>query len=624
MKSFANIIEIDLTHQVWSLYPFPENFLQSYICGRGFNVAYLNDKLSKYTEALGPDNILMFSSGLMTERSAPVSPRLHVNARSPLTNILGSSNIGGDFGILLSSLGIKTLIIKGKSAKPTYLVVRKNTILFKDATHLWGKDTWSTEELLWETYPKKTSSVLSIGPAGENLCRFAAIMSDKDHAAGRTGMGTVMGSKNLKALVVDTENARRKDIRTTQHKIVQNYVHSLRNSSEFKRFSEYGGAGYIKWADDLGILATRNYRQNRFEDIDLIDGKRLKKNLVRKKGCPNCPIKCKADLKLDNIDGAVATRPEFETMVNLGPKCGLNDLNVLVELDNLCSKLGMDTISVGNSISFAMDLYQRGILTDKDTKGLDLAWGNKESMRVLVEDLAYRRNLGKILSYGVRRAAEMIGQGSEHYAPHVKGLELAAYHPYNIMGTALGYAVSSRGGDYSSIYASLEYTWTPEQADLEFGTEQAVKLGSIYGKPGLIKRAMIVNVILDCLGICKVPVLSLLGKFDLKDESVLLNAVTGLSISAEELFSIGERIIATERYLNYKFGATVEEDRLPNMFFQEDYVSSGKPADPQDWMEPMKQEFYRIMGWEQDGCPSQTRLMELGINTAECPDEPAA
>lgn len=624
MKSPARIIDIDLTSQTWSFLPYPENLLQNYLCGRGFNVAYLNEKISQETDPLGPENMLLFSSGLLTGKRAPVSPRLHVSARSPLTQILGSSNVGGDFGIMLSSLGIKTIVVRGKALHPVYLKIKQDKVLIEDARHLWGLDTWETQDELMKDYPRKSASGLTIGPAGENLTRFAAIISDRDHAAGRTGMGAVMGSKCLKAIVVDTDKAEWEAPGRLQGDTVRNYIRSLKESPEFRTFSEYGGAGYVKWANDLGILATRNYRQNRFDDIDLIDGRRLRKHLVKKKGCPNCPIKCKAELKLEDDTDEMSTRPEFETMVNLGSKCGLNDLKALVGMDNLCTRLGLDTISTGNTIAFAMDLHQRGILSKEDVGDIDLSWGNKETMTALINDLAYRKNLGTILSHGVKRAAAIIGKGSEAFAPHVKGLELAAYHPYNIMGTALGYAVSSRGGDYSSVYASMEYTWSSEQANLEFGTVQAVELGSIYGKPNLIKRAMLVNVVLDCLGICKVPVLSLLGKFDLVAEAELVSTITGLTLSPADLLLVGERIIATERYLNYKLGSSADEDRLPMMFFQKEYVSSGKPAEPQHWMEPMKQEFYRVMGWEADGCPSRQKLLDLGVNISERPDEPAA
>lgn len=624
MQHLSRIVEIDLSTKHWFFRPFPKSISSQYLAGRGVNVAILNKELSIQTDPLGADNVLVMSCGLLTGKRSPVSPRLHINARSPLTNILGSSNIGGDFGIMLKSIDIQSLIIRGISESPLYLVVTNDVISFFGADNLWGKTTWETQEILQSKYPGRNVRILTIGPAGENLNRFASIIGDFDHAAGRTGMGTVMGSKLLKAIVVQGETTQAEKLENESLQTVKMYLGAIKSSPEYKYFSNYGGAGYVKWADDLGILATRNYRQNRFDKIDQIDCKKLAKYRVRKKGCAGCPIKCKADLLIQDLQNKKCARPEFETVVNLGSKCGQGDLFQLVNHDNLCTKLGLDTISTGNAISFAMDLYQRGLLTQSDTGGLDLSWGNTESMTELIYQMAYCTGLGKILSKGVRTAAQIIGKESEEFAPHVKGLELAAYHPYNIMGTALGYAISPRGGDFSSIYASLEYTWTPDKANLEFGSTQAVNLGSIYGKSSLIRRAMLVNVALDCLGICKVPALSLIGLFDLKMELELIEKIVGLKLSPKELFDIAERIVNTERLMNYRFGITGKDDRLPKMFFSRDYVSRGKPSEPLTWMEPMKQEFYREMGWDEDGRPTPRKLMELGIDPMEHSDYPAA
>ncbi|MBT7889898.1 MAG: aldehyde ferredoxin oxidoreductase, partial [Deltaproteobacteria bacterium] len=464
-------------------------------------------------------------------------------------------------------------------------------------------------------YAGQDLEILAIGPAGENRTRFACIISDKDHAAGRTGMGAVMGSKNLKAIVFKKKPAPTSLTEATASEAIRQYVRTIRTSPEFLTFSEYGGAGYIKWADDLGILATRNYRQNRFESIDLIDGKKLKKKLVKSRGCRGCPVHCKAQLNLEKESqpAEFSVRPEFESMVSLGSKCGLEDLDSLVKLDNCCSRLGLDTISAGNAIAFAMDLYQRGILTPEDAGGLDLSWGNAEAMMILLEKMTHREGLGAILALGVRKAAEVIDHGAEKYAPHVKGLELSAYHPYNIMGSALGYAVSNRGGDFSNIYASMEYNWSQEKALQEFGTENAVEINSIFGKAQLIKRAMLVNVALDCIGLCKVPVLSLLGKFDLVAEAELVTAITGSHTSAEELLHVGERISNLERLFNLKFGALAADDRLPQMFFDASYISSGKPTEAPDWMEFMIKMFYEEMGWCEEGRPTLQKLSQLGI-----------
>lgn len=619
MKNPQQILDIDLSTRTSRFRSTPQEITDFTIGGRGFNVAYLYENLSTDVQALEPENILLFSCGLLTGGPAPASVRVHVSALSPLTGILGSSNIGGNIGRALRGAGIQTIIVTGKASTPQYLFIDGPTIEFRNADELWGKDTWQTQDLLESMHEGQELQILTIGPAGENRNRFACIISDKDHAAGRTGMGAVMGSKKLKAIVVVNRSRPNGLLDKLAKEGIRDYVRSIRMSLEFQTFSEYGGAGYIKWADDLGILATRNYRQNRFEAIDLIDGKNLKKNLVKSRGCRGCPVHCKAQLNLEKEGQppVFSVRPEFESMVSLGSKCGLEDLDALVRLDNLCSRLGLDTISAGNSIAFAMDLYQRGILSPESTDGLDLSWGNPETMSKLLEKMATREGLGAVLALGVREAARIIGNGAESHAPHVKGLELSAYHPYNIMGSALGYAVSNRGGDFSNIYASMEYNWSPEKANLEFGTEDAVAFNSIFGKAQLIKRAMLVNVALDCIGLCKVPVLSMLGTFDLVAEAELVTAITGNTTSAADLLQVGERVSNLERLFNLRFGTRAADDRLPQMFFDAKYISSGKPAEAPNWMESMIKMFYEEMGWCKEGHPTLQKLTQLGIPAPE-------
>jgi aldehyde:ferredoxin oxidoreductase len=337
-------------------------------------------------------------------------------------------------------------------------------------------------------------------------------------------------------------------------------------------------------------------------------------------------VHCKADLEFRTGAGKPvrAVRPEFESMLSLGAKCGLRDLQALVMLDNLCSRLGLDTISTGNAVAFAMDLYERGILTMADTGGLDLTWGNATAMEELIRQMISGEGLGAILSQGVRRAAQSIGRGAERYAPHVKGLEMAGYHPYNILGTALGYSVSSRGADFADIYATMEYKWLPEQASRVFDTPQAVELYSIYGKAQLVRRAMIVGGVLDSLGLCKVPALCLICNFDLVGEADLTAALTGWQVNVSQLFAIGEKIANLERLFNLKQGASDADDRLPDMFFDEEYNSGKKPSKPQEWMEPMIKEFYSVMGWDEWGVPTPEKLAELSISAVDFPTETAA
>jgi aldehyde:ferredoxin oxidoreductase len=623
----GQILDIDLSSGSWNFFPLLERRARNYLGGRGLNVKFLYENLPAGIDPLGPDNILTFSCGLLAGTAAPASTRLHINALSPLTGLLGSSNVGGAAGAKLRSCGIQQLIIRGRASKPVYLWIAGDSIEIRDAKSIWGLDTWEIDRHFKENFGSEKLKVLTIGPGGENGTLFGCIMTDRDHAAGRTGMGSVMGSKNLKAIVIKGQKQKIPfRSKTKGLEAIKQYIWQMKNSPHYKGIVKHGGAGYVKWADDLGILSTYNYRQNHFDAADRIDGKHLAKNITRSHGCYHCPVHCKADLEFQNnkSEPIQAVRPEFESMLSLGSKCGLSDLKSLVLLDNLCARLGLDTISTGNAIAFAMDLYERGFLNLSDTGGLDLTWGNADAMEKLIRQMAYGKGLGAVLSQGVRRAAKYIGQGVEQYAPHVKGLEMAGYHPYNIMGTALGYAVSSRGADFSDVYATLEYKWLPEKVSKEFGTPQAVDLYSIDGKAQLVRRAMIVGIVLDSLGLCKVPALCLICSFDLISELELTAALTGWPMNVSTLFTIGEKIANLERLFNLKHGASEADDRLPDMFFQKEYNSGKEPSKPHEWMEPMIQGFYKTMGWDERGVPTEKKLAELGISPASYPTETAA
>ena len=627
MMKLGQILDIDLTSESWNRYEYPKALAEKYFGGRGLNVHVLYDQLPIHFDPLGPENIFILSCGLLTGTAAPSSTRLHINALSPLTGILGSSNIGGDVGVWLRSNGLQSVIVRGKAAKPVYLQIDGDSVEIRNAKSLWGMDTWETQNRLMAKFGEKKIKVLTIGPGGENGALFGCIMSGRDHAAGRTGMGTVLGSKNLKAIVIKKQ--RQKGAFRSNGKLneaIQRYLWQIKHSPHYAGISKHGGAGFVKWADDLGVLATRNYRENTFEAAERIDGKNLKDTIIRRRGCHGCPIHCKADLKLTKgkYKGMQAVRPEFEPMLALGSKCGLSDLDTLVFLDNLCSRLGIDSISAGSAIAFAMDLFERGIISLEDTRGLALTWGNGNAMETLIRQMATGEGLGRILAKGVRRAAEIIGCGAEKYAAHVKGLEMAGYHPDNIMGTALGYAVASRGADFNDVFATLEYKWLPDEGSEAFGAPRASDLKSIHGKAELVRRSRIIGTLLDSLGLCKVPALCLICAYDLVAEAELTANITGWRVSASALFAVGERIVNLERLFNLKHGASAADDRLPDMFFEKDYNAGKEPSKPQAWMEPMIQEFYDVMGWDDQGQPTPEKLAELGIFSPQYDQDSAA
>ena len=626
------MITIDLSADAGSvnIIPYPREAAERLLYGRGFNAYMLYKHLPDEAKSQSPENILIITAGLLTGQRAPTVSRIHVSSLSPLTGILGSSNMGGNFGRCMQRSQIYSIMITGKADSPVYIHIDENGVAVKDARTYWGLDTWETRERILSDLSLKDhkAGIMAIGPAGENGVCFACIVSEKDHAAGRTGMGAVMGSKNLKAVIV-TDGGKPKDTSGAESKenhngedAINNYVSKIKGSSEFKPFSTHGSAGYMNWANDKKLLGVKNYKDEQFPETDKLDASHL--SVVKHQGCPGCPIRCKAQVKFNGNgdhkrdNAGVYYRPEFESTAALGPKCGLSDPEALTYLDNLCTRMGIDTISTGGVIAFAMDLYENGILTMNDTGGIPFTWGNAIAMESLIRDISAVKGIGAVLAQGVRNAAKLIGKGAEYHAAHVKGLELAAYNPAATMGTALGYAISSRGGDFSSIYASLEHSWPKEKGEAVFGDGDVVDMTTIKGKGVLIKRAAIVNAVVDSIGICKVPALSLVSEFNLENEAALVSAITGVDVGAKDLLTLGKNVIEFERCFNLKFGEKSGfmfgsddfRDDLPDMFSEngrKNPADAGRKAIP---VKEMVKDFYKEMGWDERGVPKSMKCID--------------
>jgi aldehyde:ferredoxin oxidoreductase len=611
----GRLLEIDLAKGTTRIREIPEAVLQRWLGGRAFNVALLHRLVGAKIDPLGPENPLILSAGLLVGSPAPSAARLHINAISPLTGLLGSSNVGGRFAARLRAWGFDTVVVRGCSEAPVYVEIDADGACIHRADDLWGLDTQATQQRLAEQNLVEKIETLSIGPAGEHRTRFACIVTDADHAAGRTGLGAVMGSKRLKAIALRAPQRKAPGrFLESGRPAVKEYFRRILDSPDYEPFATLGGAGYVRWAHEHGLMSTRNYSAVDFAEGAGIDGAQIAPAVAGKRGCSGCPVRCKAILEFaeGRLKGQRAYRPEFEPMINLGAKCGLTDVQEVIFLDNLCTRLGMDSTSAGTAIAFAMDLEARGLLPERWKGGLDLGWGNSAGMEALIRQMAAMAGLGGLLGRGVRAAAETLGPETRPYAAHVKGLELTAYHPAALLGSALGYAVSSRGGDYNNVYASLEHRWTAEQAEEAFGTEQALDRRSYAGKGRLIHRAVLVNIVVDSLGICKVPVLSMIGTFDLVPEAYLTAALTDWEVDAETLFAVGTRTAHLERQINLRQGLDPAADDLPEMFFQ-----AGPRQLDRGKFQQMVGEFYAAMGWDEGGRP---RAEEIQSAEALLPD----
>ena len=610
--SFGHIFDIDLTNRQVDTREFNEKLALEALGGLGYNLHFLYHNLERGTDPLGPENIMIVSLGLLTGSAAPSSSRIHVNALSPLSGLIGSSSMGGFLGSKLRSLGIAALIIRGAAAAPMFLAIDEGGLRFEEARDLWGKDTRETDAAIKALVGDEKAEILTIGVAGEKRVRYACIMAGIDHSAGHTGMGAVMGSKLLKAISVSSKT-RGKKTPPEAMPAVREYVKSIRDSvSRYRDYSQLGSSGDVLELNEMGLLGTRNYRSMQLDGAERIDGRNLKSYVVRNITCPRCIVHCKAEVELKEgrYKGFRGGRPEYETVIDLGALCGLTDPEALMYLSNLCNILGVDTISTGSVIAFAMDLYDRGIISREQTDGIDLTWGNAEAMERIMKRT--REGIGDILADGVFRAAQRIGKGAERYAYHVKGVELYGSDPRGMMGTALSYAVSMRGGDFTSVYPVPEFRYTEERAEKEFGTRQAVNRMATEGKGALVRYCLIVSSIIDSLGICKVPALTIAGNYDLEKETRLVRALTGLELTKKRLLYIGERIVNLEKLFNLRFGATSDLDTLPEKFLNEP-IGEGPSTGAKVDLKPMVLDFYRIMGWDEQGVPLPETLAALNL-----------
>lgn len=603
MSAPGKVLTIDLTTRQITTDVIDAASARQYLGGRGLNIWQLRQLVGPAVDPLSPENPLFLSCGLLTGSEVPASSRLQLGARAPQTGLLGSSNVGGHFGAALHAAGFHMVRIVGRADAPASLWIDADRAEIRDAADLWGLDTRDAAEALRAQAGDADLKALLIGVGGENLVRYASINTSDGHAAGRTGLGAVMGSKRLKAIVIASRGDRRPPDPAVRD-LVQEYARSIRNAERFATYSTYSNSVYLSWANDLGILGTRNFREAQFEGAEKVDGREMARYVRKAKSCHRCPVHCKAEIRIEHGRFAtlVGERPDVEPLMALGPKIGVDDPEAVIHLFSLTNAYGIDAISTGGSIAFAMDLYERGILTDADTGGLALRWGDAEAARALMGQIARREGLGDTLAEGVREAARRIGRGAEHYAYHVKGLELPGYDPRGAQGTALGFAISNRGADYTTVYPSLEFFWSPEQGRQAFGSAESVNHLSPEGKGALVKHSAIVSAVLDALGICKVPVLSVVGDFSLEKEARLAAALTGWDLTAQELFDAGYRIVNAEREFNLACGMTRADDDLPDKFVEEPIPAGptqGKTVD----LQKMLRDFYAAMGWDREGRP---------------------
>ncbi|MFX0014983.1 MAG: aldehyde ferredoxin oxidoreductase family protein [Promethearchaeota archaeon] len=569
---------------------------EKFIGGKGLGAKFLFDTLKRGVDPLCPDNILLYMTGPLSGTSVQTSGRWCIVTKSPLTGIYLDSQIGGKFGHRLKRAGYDFIIFRGKAESPSYLEISSDRVDIHPAGDLWGKGTYQVEEVLKKKYD--TSEVCTIGPAGENLVTFANIMTDRTHMAGRGGAGAVMGSKNLKAVVAGgTHKIEAADPDKFQV-LSRAFTKRVRENPGVKHRHEIGTVMWVKMANDGGFLPTRNFQSGVFEGADKISGERMRDEyVVGHTACYRCLIACGKTTRFTEgkYAGLEVDGPEYETSALMGASCGIDDLGAIAKANEICDNLGIDTISAGGTVAFAMECNNKGILNQQDIDNLD--FGNPDALHKMLNLIAHREGIGKLFSKGSRAAAQKLGHNSTDFAIQVKNMELAGVEPRGSFGMALAYSTSDRGGCHQRC-------WTP-------GAELSGSLPrfSFNGVPKFVKESQ------DERAACFSLVLCDFLPFNVPEMIEMLNAATGFSYTPETYLETGERIWNLTRLINTSEGMTIFNDVLPARFYQEkvpDGDARGQKIDLTTF-EEAKTEYYQLRGWDREGFPTKEKLKALGL-----------
>jgi aldehyde:ferredoxin oxidoreductase len=594
----GRILRVNLTTGKTGAEPLEERDTELFLGGRGLGAALLYRELPVGTEPLSPQNKLIFTTGPLGATLTPGSSKYVVTTKSPLTGIYLMSVSSRDFGSQLKKAGYDVLIVEGRAAKPVYLHITDGQVEIRDAGMIWGMTTdradwFLTHEELHDPQVK----VACIGPAGENQVPYAGILNE-GRAAGRGGAGAVMGAKNLKAIAIHGTGQTPLHDPDAFARIIKEAYRELGASPRTTSFRRYGTGSSIDANNKLGILPVKNWQQAYWPQAAGLSAQVMRdKYLLKSTLCVPCVSHCsKLTLVRDGpYAGAFTEGPEYETLYSLGSCCGISEMDAVIAADALCDQLGLDSMSAGVSLAFAMECFEKGILTEKDTGGIKLTFGNHQALGQLLHQMAYKDGFGALLALGVRGMAQRLGQGSEAFAMHVKGMELGAYDPRMIKGMAMVYACGPRGGCHHAGGRTLP---------LELDVQKYDRFAEA-GKADLTKSSRDQRTAVDSLILCAftMPSMPLTAK--------LLTAATGRSYTPQDLTFIGERISNLERAFNAREGLRRKDDSLPKRLLTE--AATGGPSSPVN-LDLMLDEFYQLCGWDRaTGVPLRAKLEQLGL-----------
>ena len=618
----GKILRVDLGEEKFAVEEPDELFYRTYLGGRGIAGYYLLNELSPGTDALAPDNLLIFAASIIVGAPAPSICRYTVAAKSPLTGGFAESEAGGFWGPELKFAGFDAVIIRGKAQRPSYLWIHDGQFEIRPAEHLWGKITGDAESEIRKEVGESLARVAIIGPAGENLVRYACLVNERAHANGRTGLGAVMGSKNLKAVAVRGTNKPNLSDREPIRAVSKRVANEFKEHGLSKGLHYMGTPAAINHFQHLGTLPTHNFRYGEFEEAEAISGERMTDTiLIDRKGCYACPIRCKRVVQIEsediNVDPSYGG-PEYETLAAMGSLCDVADLSVIAKAHELCNKYTMDVISTGVTIAWAMECFQEGLLTSEDTGGLELNFGDGKLVLDLIEKIAKREGIGNLLAEGIHRASKSVGPDSEKFAVIVKGMECAIHDGRGKMSVALGYAISPKGPDH--LIAPFDILFEQKES---LGFQSVASLGILEPLDALdfswhkIRLHVYLShlwSLYNCLGVCNFGYAprSIVSLHELVE---IVKAATGWDTSLWELVKAGERMTNMTRAFNLREGFSRTDDTLPERFFEP--FERGKLKGQKITHEQFEQaldDYYDMMGWDREGRPRRGKLRELNID----------
>jgi len=602
----GRILHIDLTTGKTYTEPLNEEYAKKYIGGIGLGIRLWLDHSKPGVDPFSPENPLILTTGPISGTVWPTGGNGHAFvSKSPQSYGVGEAKSHGSFGTELKRAGYDAVIFKGKAERPVYVWIDDDSIQILDASHLMGKSPAETEDAIREELGDYYIRVAAIGPAGEKLVRIACIINDKTRAAGRTGLGAVMGSKNLKAIAVRGT----RDIEVAKPEEFMEFVkefHERMKGPATKKYRTLGTPENVLVHNSLHCMPTRNYNNAHFEGAEKVSGESLNERFVAKIiGCSSCAMRCEhVCVVAEGPYKGTMTRMEYEPLWAMGPYCGIDRLDAIIKGMDLCNYYGMDSISAGVIVGFAMDCYENGIITDKDTDGIEARFGNHEALVQLLEKMGKREGIGDILAEGVKIAGEKIGKGAEKLAQHIKGVEVTGYDLRCLKTAALGFAVSFRGADHNRHGA---YAFDVKGKVNRLVVEK--------GRGKMVKDMEDLYTVIDSLIVCKFS----RGTYykGIEDMARLYTLVTGIEMTPEELQRSGERINNVARIFNIREGLGRKDDTLPWKVMNQPITDEG-PAKgayvSQKELDLLLDDYYEARGWTKEGIPTIEKLKELAMD----------